>query len=147
MRRLVQLDDTPHNIALGVALGTIVAYQPIVGIQMVVGALVCRLFGANVLASVPMAWITNPLTIVPVYYCTYKVGVLFTGGEKTYDDIKGTFSAIGELGFWRGIVEGYYLLLDLLWPMVVGGALVGVANAGLFYILVLRYLKRRRARG
>ena len=145
-RKLLALDESPHKIALGVALGTIVAYQPIVGIQMVVGAFVCRLFGASIPASVPMAWITNPLTIVPVYYATYQVGIVFTGGEMTYADIQRIMDQIEALGFLGGITEGWRVLKGIYWPLIVGGAVVGFINGGIFYVLVSWLIKRYRSR-
>ncbi|MBU0550941.1 DUF2062 domain-containing protein [Myxococcota bacterium] len=145
-QKLLALDDSPHNIALGVALGTFVAYQPIVGIQMVVGAIVCRIFGANIAASLPMAWITNPLTIAPIFYMTYLIGRPFTGGEMSYEDIARIFSQIDELGFWAGIVEGYRFLKSVFVPMVVGGAIVGVINGALFYFLSYRLIVKHRQR-
>ena len=47
------IQDSPHRIAWGVAIGTVVAYLPIVGIQMVIGAIICYIMRANVLASIP----------------------------------------------------------------------------------------------
>lgn len=145
-RRVLTLDDSPHRIALGVLIGTLVAYQPIVGIQMIVGAIICKLIGANVIASLPLAWITNPVTIVPVYYATYKLGVVFTGGDLSYDDMKALWGRIGEMGFVDGFVEGTKLLLDIMWPMVVGGAIVGVVNGALFYFIVRRFVTAYQAR-
>ncbi len=145
---LISLEDSPHHIALGVGIGTFVAYQPIVGFQMIVGAIACRLLRANVVASLPMAWITNPFTIVPIYYMTYKLGVVFTGGSATYEDIKGIFEAIEKLGFWEGATQGYGLLVDIFWPMIVGGTIVGVVNGLLFYLLTLRSVGAyQKARG
>jgi uncharacterized protein (DUF2062 family) len=144
-RRLLTLDDSPHNIAMGVFIGTFVAYQPIVGAQMIVGAIVCRMIGANVVASLPLAWITNPVTIVPIYFATYKLGVVFTGGEMTYEDIEGIFDQIAALGFWNGLVEGYRFLAGIFWPMVVGGAIVGVVNGVAFYVVVRRVVARFQA--
>lgn len=141
-QQLIQLEDTPHSIALGVAIGTFVAYLPIVGFQMIVGAIACRIARANVIASVPMAWITNPVTIPFIFFGTYKLGVVFIGGEKTYEDIKMVFAAIGDMGFWRGAIEGYRLLLEFLWPMIIGGTIVGIINGFLFYILVRKFLSR-----
>jgi len=145
--RLLGLDDTPHNIALGVAIGIVVAFQPIVGIQMVVSAVICKLVGANVAAGVPWAWITNPVTIAPIYYATYRVGVLFTGGAKTYADIERVVKQIFALDWSRGLVEGYYLLADIFWPTVIGGFIVGITIAAVFYVLtrraVVAYRKRR----
>ncbi len=146
-RRVLTLDDSPHSIALGVFIGTLVAYQPIVGFQMIVGAIVCKLIRANVIASLPLAWITNPITIVPIYYITYRLGVVFTGETPiTYDDIAALWTAVGELGFLDGIVEGTRMLLGIFWPMVIGGLVIGVVNGALFYVLVRRLVTVYQAR-
>ena len=137
----ISLEDTPHHIALGVGIGTFVAYQPIVGFQMIVGAIVCRMIGANVVASLPLAWITNPFTIVPIYYATYKLGVVFVGGDASYEDIKRIMTTVNDLGCWQGISQGAVLLADIFWPMVVGGTVVGVLNGALFYVLTLRFTR------
>lgn len=146
-RRVLTLDDSPHSIALGVFIGTVVAYQPIVGFQMIVGAIVCKLIRANVIASLPLAWITNPVTIIPIYYVTYRLGVVFTGDAPiTYDDIAALWTAIGELGLFEGIIEGTRMLLGIFWPMVLGGLLIGVVNGALFYVLVRRLVTAYQAR-
>lgn len=146
-RRVLTLDDSPHSIALGVLIGTIVAYQPIVGFQMIVGAIICKLIGANVIASLPLAWITNPVTIIPIYYLTYRLGVVFTGDEPiTYDDVAALWTAIGEMGFVDGVVEGTRMLLGIFWPMVVGGLIVGVVNGAIFYVLVRRLVTAYQSR-
>ncbi len=145
LRRLVALDDTPHHIAAGVFVGTVVAYQPIVGLQMVVGAIICRLMRVSVVASLPLAWITNPFTVIPIFYATYKLGAVFTGGSATYEDVRAVFTTIDQLGCWQGTVQGTRLLADIFWPMVVGGAIVGVINGALFYVLMLRFVRRYQA--
>lgn len=146
-RRVLTLDDSPHSIALGVFIGTVVAYQPIVGFQMIVGAIVCKLIRANVIASLPLAWITNPVTIVPIYYITYRLGVVFTGDELiTYDAIAALWGAIGEMSLLDGLVEGTRMLLDIFWPMVVGGLIIGVLNGALFYVIVRRVVTAYQAR-
>lgn len=142
---LVSLDDTPHHIAAGVFVGTVVAYQPIVGLQMVVGAIACRLLRVSVVASLPLAWITNPFTVIPIFYATYKLGAVFVGGSASYDDVRSVFTAIDQLGCWQGTVQGTRLLADIFWPMVVGGAIVGVVNGALFYVLMLRFVRSYQA--
>ena len=72
--RLLELDDTPKEIARGIAIGVFIAMTPTVGIQMITIALVCTIFHGNRLAGVSMAWISNPLTIVPIYWLDYVIG-------------------------------------------------------------------------
>ena len=66
--RILHVDDTPHRIALGVAIGMFVAWTPTIGFQMGLTVLLCALFRANKLVGVPLVWISNPLTIIPVYF-------------------------------------------------------------------------------
>jgi uncharacterized protein len=146
LARVVAIEDSPHSIAAGVFVGTVVAYQPIVGLQMIIGAIACRLLRINVVASLPLAWITNPFTVVPIFYATYKLGAVFTGGDAGYDEVRAVFDTIGDLGCWQGAVQGTQLLADIFWPMVLGGAIVGVVNGAIFYVLVLRLVRSYQAR-
>lgn len=146
-RRLLTLDDSPHNIAMGVFIGVVVAYQPIVGLQMILGAIVCKVIGANVIASLPMAWITNPVTIVPIFYGTYKLGEVFTGGDLDYAELESRFATIADIdGILNAFVEGTRLLWDIMWPMVIGGLIIGVVNGLLFYYLVRRFVTAYQSR-
>ena len=81
-RSVLLINDTPHRVALGIGIGTFIAYQPIVGIQMIVGALLAMLLRANITATLPPAWITNPVTILPIYLTLHWVGNLFLGGAS-----------------------------------------------------------------
>jgi len=143
---LLVLHDTPHRIALGAAIGTFVSFLPCVGIQMILGAVVTLAFRGNLLASVPPAWITNPLTMGPIFYGTYRLGAVFTGGHKTWTEVKSTMAGItdhfGEHGLW----EGVKFLIDELgsgffWPMLIGGVIVGCTLAVTFYFLIKRAVR------
>ena len=140
IRGIIVIQDSPHRIAWGVAIGTLVAYLPIVGIQMLVGAFVCFLVRANVLASIPMAWITNPVTIVPIYYLLYLLGGVFTGDEMTYADMENIIEQINQAGIFtsEGLGITIDLVLGIFWPTFIGGFIVGTANGILFYFLTLK---------
>src|SRR5687768_15554290 len=81
-RLVVLLEDTPRRIALGSAIGIFFASQPFVGSQMAAAALTSRLTRASVLASLPWTWLTNPLTVAPFYYASYRLGCVFWPAEK-----------------------------------------------------------------
>lgn len=143
---LLHLDDTPHRIAWGSAIGVFVAFLPIVGIQMATSALLAKILRGNVPASVPWAWITNPVTIPPIYFGTFKLGAIFTGDEITLAEITARFSTIDNMGFWRSIYEGYRVILDIYWPMVIGGAIAGAAFGALTYFGIRAFVVRFRKR-
>ncbi len=59
-------------------IGTFVAFIP-VPTQMLLAAFMAIAFRANLAISVALVWITNPLTVAPIYYVSYKVGVALLG--------------------------------------------------------------------
>ena len=67
VHKVLRLDDTPHRIALGVAIGFFVTWTPTIGIQMILVVALATLLKANKLVGVPFVWISNPFTIVPIY--------------------------------------------------------------------------------
>jgi uncharacterized protein (DUF2062 family) len=144
IRSVLIINDTPHRVALGIAIGTFVAYQPIVGIQMITGALIAFLARANVTATLPPAWITNPVTIVPIYLGLHWIGNIFLGGPSlTMEELGGhlkTFNETsGEQGLWAAATWAFRELLEtIIYPMAIGGAIVGILNGIVFYWLTLR---------
>ncbi len=144
------INDTPHRIALGCAIGVVVSFQPIVGIQMVIGSIFCLILRGNMIASWPPAWITNPFTVVPIFFFTYRLGAIFTGGSKSWQDIKGMVDQINatfDIGFFAGLDRlGQELGQGLFVPMIIGGAIVGVVTGPLSYWLVKRAAERYQHR-
>jgi uncharacterized protein (DUF2062 family) len=79
---LLNNQGSDHDLALGFAIGLFVSLTPTVGIQMVLGAFIAHLFKANRVVAAALAWITNPLTIIPIFYFNYRVGCLFLPGDE-----------------------------------------------------------------
>ena len=134
-RGILAIKDRPQRIAWGVAIGTFVAYLPIVGVQMIVGAIICKIFKANILASLPLAWITNPVTVGPIYYLLFLLGGVFTGDTMTYVEMEGIVAEIAEAGIFSvdGLETTITLFAKIFWPTFIGGAIFGLCNAVIFY--------------
>jgi uncharacterized protein (DUF2062 family) len=141
LRDLAGLDDPPHKIALGLALGIFVGFLPIMGIQMAVVLPIALLFRSNKVAAVAGVWITNPVTVIPIYFLDYLVGVLFTPYEHlTWADFKGIFAGATMTRFLE-------LGESFLVPLFVGGAVIGLVAAFLTYFLFKRFvINYRKAR-
>jgi uncharacterized protein (DUF2062 family) len=138
--RLRRLSDTPHAVALGFAAGVFSALSPYLGTHMVMAALIAWAIGGSVVAALLGTFVGNPLTYPLFWYSTYQVGNLMLGepGERQNIDLSG------------GIFQSS---LDQLWPilkpMTLGCVPVGLALAGLSYILVrpmVEAYKHRRRR-
>ena len=152
LRSVLTLHVSSEAIALGVAVGMFVAFTPTIGVQMVLAAFIATLLGANRPAAVIPPWITNPLTIPPIYALTYWVGTFFWPGPSAATvrhRLAEVARGLGELSFYafhKRMGELLKLGADVFVPMLIGGVIVGVVAAGISYPLVLWAVRRFRAR-
>ncbi|MDN5848735.1 MAG: DUF2062 domain-containing protein [Nitrococcus sp.] len=89
LRPLGRLLDDPYllhlnrrSVAGGVACGLFVAFIPLPG-QMLMAAMLAILLRANLVISVALVWITNPITMPPFFYLSYIVGTWVIGSPVT----------------------------------------------------------------
>jgi len=147
--RVLHVDDTPHRIALSVAIGIAVAWTPTIGVQMALTVVLCTALRANKLVGVPLAWISNPLTIIPIYYPSYLLGrwLTSTGGK--------------DLGQWRRMVAGVFdsglpiwdralgfwkFAMEIAVPLWIGSLLIGLTLGAAAYWITYRAVVRHRLR-
>ena len=153
IRKILQIDDTPESIALGTAIGVFIAMTPTVGIQMVLALIFCTLFRANRLAGVVMVYISNPFTMVPLYWLDYVIGAKILAMETvtrpSFDTaFAGFVVQFQNFEVWAAFKSLVAVNLELALPTLVGGGLVGLVCAITVYPLTLRGVhagQRRRA--
>ena len=159
--RVLHVDDTPHRIALGVAIGIFVTWTPTIGLQMVLTIALATLLRANKFVGVPFVWISNPLTIMPVYGPSYLVGGLILGEDYTWSRFLDALAGATQLtGSWPQKVQAYW---NAFWPIFpplwIGSIVVALLLGAITYVVIryavvgyrkrreLRRLHRRRAAG
>ncbi|MBA1149546.1 DUF2062 domain-containing protein [Ectothiorhodospiraceae bacterium WFHF3C12] len=146
LRWLGQLLDDPfllhlnrRSVAGGVAVGLFTAFLP-VPIQMAIAALAAIAFRVNIIIAVMLVWISNPITIPPMFYFTYTVGTWILGAPMHPVAFEPTLS-----WFWEKFGE---IWQPLLLGSVLIGAVVSFAGYGLAHLLwrmhVVRHWHRRR---
>lgn len=145
---LLHMDDSAHSIALGAALGVFIAWTPTIGLQMMLIFFVTSILRANRVAGVPMAWITNPATLVPIYWFNLYIGTLVVGGsDKMLDNFEAAARGIvaRDLPWWDLVKQWWDVVMEVAVPLWVGSILVGlVAGAvayGVMYYLITTYRK------
>ena len=131
VHRVLHVDDTPHRIALGVAIGIFVTWTPTVGFQMALTVVLAWLLGANKLVGVPFVWISNPLTLVPIYLPNYYVGRWILGSDVPRPDFGKVVNATG--GWMERVSTWWSVTWHAFLPLCVGGLLVGLILAALVY--------------
>jgi len=131
---VLALDDSPHAIALGVAIGVFVGLTPTVGIQTVlILALVflCRpFFYFNGSAAMAATYVSNPFTMVPLYYFWYQVGAWFIPGNISFEDFNSALQFDGFSGWWSTVCN---LGVQVGIPTIIGGLLTAPFGVALAY--------------
>lgn len=91
MRLFGDLLQDPHlwhvdqnTVAKAVAVGLFVAFMP-VPLQMLLAAAIAIIVRANLPIAVALVWISNPVTMPPLFYGAYKLGAFIMGaGEESF---------------------------------------------------------------
>jgi len=113
------------TISRAFAIGLFFAFIPLPMHTLLV-AIFAVVFSANILLSILVVWVNNPITMVPFYYFTYKLGASILGIEMD-PEFEFTFSYLMEnfgnatIAFWVGglitsIVSallGYYSIIAI----------------------------------
>jgi uncharacterized protein len=142
MRGVVQLTDTPHRIAMGSAAGLAVMPLPLPG-QMLLGPLLARLVGGNLVASIPWTWVNNPFTVLFFIYGQYRLGLLFVAGdgkEMSFVAVADLMDRLRAMPWRQAFSEGFDVLSDVLVPLAVGSTVASAFFAVLGYVLIRRFV-------
>jgi len=156
--RILGVNDSPHRIALGVAIGFFVAWTPTLGFQMIIAVALASLLRGNRAVTIPVVWITNPITAVPLYYTNWCVGHAIRAGSLDFDPaVRETLTKLVagggltsyvynflDVSFWR---ELGLLLAECGIDLWIGSVLLGLTLGAISYPLC-RWAVRayRRAR-
>lgn len=112
-----------HSVSNAVFIGLALAFFPL-PLQMLLAAALAVLSRANLPLSVVLVWISNPLTMAPIFYSAYLVGLAVTGAPVNEFDF--------ELS-WNWLSHG----LAAVWqPFLLGCLLCGLFFGSLGYATV-----------
>ncbi len=114
-----------RSVSGATGIGLFVAFIP-VPFQMVLASLGALWFRVNLPLSVALIFITNPLTMGPVYYACYKLGawMLESPVVSTGDNFKPS-------------IEWLFGQVAIIWqPLLAGSLVAGVVSGILGYCLV-----------
>jgi uncharacterized protein len=140
--RLLRLDEPPHIIARGMAIGLFIAFLPLVGFQMTICVLVAFFLRQNVIPLIIMVWVTNPVTFIPIYAFNYHIGKIIL----PYQNLP-AFHLKWPID-WSAMISLGWEFFSTLWA---GSILVGIVSASLIFVVSIPaikslHLKRRPPR-
>ncbi len=130
-----------RSVVPAFSLGIFVAFLPFPG-HMIMAALLALALRVNIPVAAVSTWVTNPVTMGPLYYFAYEVG------NDLLRRTPGPFEF--ELSF-EWLIDGFVHIWE---PLLLGCVLLGALSALLGFVAldllwrasISDYLRRRRAR-
>ena len=106
-----------------IGVGVFCAFMP-VPFQMLIAAIAAICFRFNILVAVPTVWISNPITLAPMFYFCYRIGaaILDVHADNFNFELKLDWIVTGMLEIWQ--------------PFLLGCLVVGLVSASFSYWLV-----------
>ncbi|KWT95144.1 DUF2062 domain-containing protein [Candidatus Magnetominusculus xianensis] len=137
---LMGRNDTPAVMAASIGIGILIGMSPLFGIHTFIGIFAAWAFKLNKPATITAAYITNPLTTVPIYTFSTWVGIKLMGLKLTLLDLD-----LAHLTFSNVIHQ----LGDFLLPFFIGSTVVAIISGVFSYYIMLyvyRYKNRKKPR-
>ena len=129
-----------RTLSRAFAVGLFCAFIP-VPFQMVLAAIGAIIFYANLPVSVALVWITNPITVPPIFYSCYQLGawLLGTSIEQGFEFSFDYLTQVLPL-IWQPFLLGCLVVSCVF-------ALLGYWSIHLLYRFnIYQYLKNKRQR-
>lgn len=115
---------TRRSVSRAFLVGIFCAFLPVPG-QMLIAAMLAVLATGNLAISIGLVWLTNPFTIPPIFYFTYRIGAWLLD-TRIQESIK----------FHWDLATLQTEIAAIWWPLLLGSLLVGVILALLSYVCI-----------
>lgn len=140
LHKLITLNASPSKIAFSVAIGIFIGLLIPMGLQTIFVIPLAMATGSNVVIAYAATLISNPFTIIPIYYISIKIGVYFTKINFSWNEFNSvinnpTYSNIMKLG-----TDGVIVFFA-------GSFLQAIIFSALFYLITVKtiiYLRKRK---
>jgi uncharacterized protein len=135
--RFLKIRGTPHEIALGFALGLFIGFTPTMGFQIVLGVFIASLLKWSKITAAIGVQITNPVTAPFIYSVTYFMGSKIMGLETPL-----ILTDMSVDSLWTMLQQAPQIFT----AMTLGGVLVGLPSAVIGYFVVYRTMNRYQSK-
>ena len=156
--KILHIDDSPHKISLGLAIGLFIAWMPLLGLHILLVIVSTMLLRANKFAALTSVWVSNVFTYAFVYYPAYLIGravcdIFPRHGVMGKEQVSAIFN---ELFAPANILTGFYtkeywkqfwVLTKTIGPELwIGGFVLGGLVALSSYVICYNLIKSHRVK-
>jgi len=144
--KFLRLQGDPHSLALGVAIGLFVGITPTIPLHSALIIILAWPLRGNILAALIAATaISNPLTWLPQYYFSWKIGNWLLPGHLSWTRIQSLLCLFTSgIGFKQCLAPLKQLGLEAVGVMLVGGVLLAIPITCAGYILSFKFFSALR---
>lgn len=149
IEKIKELHGDPHYVAFGIAIGVFIGITPTIPFHMIIAILLAFLFKVSKPAAILGVWISNPFTVVFLYFACYKVGhfviadpidelkaiqelIEYFEQDATYKD-----KILYSINFIRTKLKTF-MVINL------GGVILGLPSGIIAYFLTKQIIKTRK---
>jgi hypothetical protein len=156
--KILHIDDSPHKIALGLAIGLFIAWTPLLGLHLLIVIFLSMLLRANKFAGLVSVWVSNVFTFFIIYYPSYLIGkavcTVFSyhsrlSGEEVSASFNQLFSPSNILtGFFtkQYWIQFWDLTKSIGLELWIGGFIIGGLVAVCSYVICYKLIMSHRAK-
>ena len=115
-----------HSVSWAYLVGFFCCFLPM-PFQMVPCAVLCVWIRCNVPLAIAIVWISNPVTITPIFYFAYRLGIWMLGQPDSFTSIELT-------------MEWFSHQLNMIWqPLLLGSLACGLFLGATSFAIVRIY--------
>jgi len=147
LRRIQRLKGDPVYLAKGFAFGVFMGILPLIPIQTILIIPLSITFRVSTIAAVIAGTlISNPLTFMPQYYITWKLGNAVLPGRISWEDLEVLLLTIQQEGLIDGLASFSHLGIKTITVLLTGGVIIGLPAGIISYFFVLNFFRTLRNR-
>ncbi|MCI5115075.1 MAG: DUF2062 domain-containing protein [Candidatus Electrothrix sp. AW2] len=144
--RIQRLKGDPVYLAKGFAFGIFMGVLPLVPIQTIlIIPLSITLRVSTLAAIIAGTIISNPLTFMPQYYITWKLGNMVLPGRISWDHLENVLLTVEQEGLLDGLATFSHIGVKTLTVLLTGGFLIGIPAGIISYFFALKFFRTLRA--
>lgn len=122
-----------HSVSFAFLVGIFCCFLPM-PFQMVPCVLLCVWLRCNVPISIALVWVSNPITMPPMFYATYRLGTWLLGRENKVNHI---------VLSWQWLSSQ----IEAVWePLLLGSVVTGLTLGCIGFVAVRLYWRWKIAR-
>jgi uncharacterized protein (DUF2062 family) len=133
--RFVRLRGQPGALARGVAVGVFIGITPTIPLHTIMAIIFAMILrGSKVAALLATFLVSNPLTFLPQYYFSWRIGNVIKPCEHTWEEVSILINAILDgSSFFDTLGALSEIGLDAFLTLLAGGIILATPFTIIFY--------------